>query len=1049
MSKFQISTLFFDIRRLLVLLLLLIVVGGMSSFLTMPNEEDPRITNRVATIFTPYPGASAERVEQVVTERIENAMRELDEVDELRSVSTNGLSAVTVVLRDDIMEPDVPFGMVRDAMDDAKGSLPPGVLPPHFDDTRAGAYTFMAAITWTADATPSPVIMRRSALELQDRLRAIPGTELVTVEGVAAEEITVVIDPAQLTALRLSRKDIASAINRTDAKVSAGSLNGDRYELGIEVSGEIDGLARLGDVVLLGDSEGRVVRLRDVAEIKRGLEQPEDRLALHNGERAVVIASRMQPDRRVVDWSRAAQNVIDEFRLELSGGLALHTVFNQGTYTSKRFASLVDNLLVGACLVVVVLLLTLGLRAALIVAAAIPLTGLVSLIGLNTFGVTINQISVTGLVVALGLLVDSAIVITDAVRRALVNGMQARDAVRASVTRLWVPLLSSTVTTVLAFTPLVLLPGGAGEFVGGIGKSVILSLTASLFLALTAIATLAGIFLPASFSPESEPVKGWRRYATWWKSGLRFRRIGAGFDRLLRASLSAPLLSISCACVLPVLGFIGVGSLPTSFFPVADRNQFHIEMRLPTQATLSETKEIVDLAQAYLGVKEGITSTTWFVGQSAPNFYYNLVMNQDGNANYAQAMVTTSSLRGLPSLIEAISQDLGTLLPDAQVIARQLSQGPPTFAPIELRIYGPNLQILNRLGEQARLVFSHVPDVMETFPSYAGGEPKLRVTVNESRARQAGYALGDIATALQVDFDGVVAGSIIEGSESLPIRVRNGIGGSSVSQLNDFALPALIGDADSVPLSALGSAAIEPSASALRRFRGQRVNIVSGYMRPDTLPAEAIAEFKTNWTSAGYTLPPGYRFEFGGDEEARSDNVGALASKVGVISILILSTIVLTFNSFRLAAVVFMVGILSIGLGMLSLAVFRFPFGFQPIVGLIGLTGVAINASIIILSGLQGSVQAKCGDLRAIGDEVLSTSRHIWSTTITTFGGFLPLILSEGGFWPPFATAIAGGVLLSTVISFFFVPQAFIFLTRLTGTPALEYPERQTHMAGN
>ncbi|WP_422344683.1 efflux RND transporter permease subunit [Parasphingorhabdus sp.] len=1019
------TTLFYDVRRLLVLLFLLILVGGLGALGSMANEEDPRITNRVATVLTSFPGASAARVEQLVTERIEARLKQLDEVDELRSVSTNGLSSIIVVLKDSITEPDTPFGLVRDALTDVTPDLPAGAGVPIFDDTRAGAYTVLVALTWEAESDLNLVVLRRSALELKDRMRAFPGTELVTLHGASKEEISVALDRSASAALGLSKTQIAQAIESADAKVSAGQFKGEQTELNLEVRGEIDGLSRLRETIIGQSTQGLAIRLGDVATLSRGIASPATDLAYHNGKPAIVVATRMQAGLRVADWTSDVRQLVQEFELAVSDGVKVEIIFDQGGYASERFQTLVGNLLIGAGLVVLVLFVTLGWRSALIVSAAIPLTGLASLIILNLLGRPINQISITGLIVALGLLVDAAIVMTDSVRRHLLDGTSPRESVRLSVQRLWLPLFSSTLTTVLAFLPLVILPGGAGEFVGGIGSSVIVALIASFALAMTAIAALAGIFL----KPPSQE-KGGQGRLGFLQSGIQATALGQHFEALFLKSLAMPKRSIAIACLLPLIGFYGVTTLPTSFFPEADRNQFYVELRLPSQSAIDETTKAVRKAQQYLETNEEIVQISWFVGRSAPSFYYNIANNQDGNASYAQAMITTRSVGQVKPTINEVGLALQARLPDVQVISRQLSQGPPTFSPIELRIFGNDMKILQDLGEKSRLIFAEIDEVTATNPSFAGGEPKLWLDLDPDRARQFGLGIGQASELIRAELDGVVSGSIVEGTEELDIRIWTAE--EDRNQLSDLASIEFVREdqpGNSVPVLALGELELLPAPATLRRFQGNRVNIISGYVAAGEIPSTAIEKFKLAWEEAGHEMPPGYNFQFGGDEEARADNFGVLLSIFGIISIIMLATVVLTFNSFRLAAIVFIVAILSTGLGMLSLTIFQFPFGFQPIVALIGLIGVAINAAIIILSGLKSNTRAKQGDRKAITDEVMATSRHIWSTTITTFGGFLPLILSEGGFWPPFATAIAGGVLLSTIVSFFLVPQMFLLLS--------------------
>ena len=284
--------------------------------------------------------------------------------------------------------------------------------------------------------------------------------------------------------------------------------------------------------------------------------------------------------------------------------------------------------------------------------------------------------------------------------------------------------------------------------------------------------------------------------------------------------------------------------------------------------------------------------------------------------------------------------------------------------------------------------------------------------------------------------EGAFGGTVIEGAEELPVRVRladeERADFEELSSLNVLSQGRASGlvEFSGAPISALGELNLEPSPFSVSHYNGSRTNVISGYVRAGALPAVAVEKFNALWAEEGHTLPRGYRFEFGGDAEARSTAVGNLVSSFGLIIMMMVSTVVLTFNSFRMSGIVFAVAVLAIGLGMLSLTIGDFPFGFQPIIGLIGLVGVAINAAIIILSSLRSDPAARAGDLDAIRETVGETARHITSTTITTFGGFLPLLLSEGGFWPPFATAIAGGVLLSTAVSFFFVPQAYTVLIR-------------------
>ncbi|NNJ66492.1 MAG: efflux RND transporter permease subunit, partial [Boseongicola sp.] len=319
-----------------------------------------------------------------------------------------------------------------------------------------------------------------------------------------------------------------------------------------------------------------------------------------------------------------------------------------------------------------------------------------------------------------------------------------------------------------------------------------------------------------------------------------------------------------------------------------------------------------------------------------------------------------------------------------------------------------------------------------------GGAPQVRFDIDETNARLLGFDVTSIANQLQASLVGVSGGSLVEGTDQLPVRVRFNetfradLG--AISQmpvvLPGAAAISATGALPIVPLSALANPVLEPAPSVITRRNGERMNTVQAFIVPDVLPEEALQSILAGLEERGFAVPSGYRLELGGDSDARSNTVGNLLASVGLIVTLTIATIALTFNSFRLTAVALVVCVLSAGLSMLSLAVMQFPFGINSIIGVIGSIGVSINAAIIILTGLQGNKAANAGDRGAMADVVTGSSRHIISTTITTFGGFLPLILAGGGFWPPFAVAIAGGVLLSAVVSFYFTPAMFSLIHR-------------------
>ncbi|MEO0381350.1 MAG: efflux RND transporter permease subunit, partial [Pseudomonadota bacterium] len=666
--------------------------------------------------------------------------------------------------------------------------------------------------------------------------------------------------------------------------------------------------------------------------------------------------------------------------------------------------------------------LTLGLRSALIVALILPVVTLATLFTMNFIGLAIHQMSVTGLIVALGLLVDAGIVMTDEVGQRLQKGFSRMQAAGSAVKRLFAPLMASTVTTALSFTPLILLPGPAGDFVGSIAIAVVIMLGWSFVVAVTLTPAIAGHLLPANGT----------------RGGIKGGALARAFAASLRWSVNYPIRSVALALVLPITGFAAMPTLTAQFFPGVDRDQFTIEVDLAPGTGIDETQAIVDRLNQKLIAVNSVEQVMWVVGRSAPAFYYNIVGARDNAPGHAHALITTASPEATEIVLRDLQRNLAPVAPEADILVRGLVQGPPVNAPVELRFVGKDLTELRALGNEARRVLSGVDSVLVSRSTIGAGAPKATITVDEAQAQVLGLDLAQISGQLQAGLEGITGGSMVEGDEELPIRVRLGdTTRGSVQAIRDLPIlrpdaPALAaqGRWPALPLSAISDVTIEPAASTITRRNGERANTVQAFILRDVLPEEALVEVQAALDAAKFTVPQGVRLELGGDSDARADTLSDLLASLGLIVTLSIAAIALTFNSFRLTAVVLVVSGLSAGLSLLALAVFQYPFGINAIIGVIGSIGVSINAAIIILSGLAQDKDAAAGDKGAMVDVVMGSSRHIVSTTITTFGGFLPLILAGGGFWPPFAMSVAGGVLLSTVVSFYFTPPLFALIHR-------------------
>ncbi|PKG56441.1 efflux RND transporter permease subunit [Shewanella sp. GutDb-MelDb] len=1001
--------------RLISLVIALLLVAGLGAISSLPRMEDPDITNRFSSVITHYPGASAERVEALVTEVLESELRRLEELKLVQSTSRPGISVIQLELKDNVLETAPVWSRARDMIADASGLLPASAQNTILDDKVGYANTAILGIAWRGGGEVRTDMLNRYAKELQSRLRLLNGTNFVKLYGQPTEEILVQLDGHKVNQLQLTSKTIAQILQNADAKVSAGEINNDDFRALVEVSGELDSIARIRQVPLKVTSDGQIIRLGDLAKITRQPKMPATSIALVEQQQGVMVAARMLNNTRVDLWLEKVRVVVDEMQAGIPANIEIEWLFDQEHYTTDRLSGLVGSLLLGFVIILAVLMLTLGIRNAVIVSLSLPLTALFTLACMKYIGLPIHQMSVTGLVVALGIMVDNAIVIVDAISQRRQQGKGKIQAVTETLQHLWLPLAGSTITTMLAFAPIVLMPGAAGEFVGGIAISVMFALLGSFIISHTIIAGLAGRF----------GVDG--KGTHWYHHGIKLPMMSNAFKRSLSFALSRPLLSAVVIGVLPVMGFIAAGKMTEQFFPPSDRDMFQIEVYLAPHVSVDNTRIQVEKMDKELRKTQGITRIDWVVGGNAPSFYYNLLQRQQGANNYAQAMVKVSDFDTANRLIPELQKSLDLAFPQAQVIVRKLEQGPPFNAPVELRIFGPNLDQLKLLGEQVRKVLSDTPDVIHTRATLSAGAPKIWLQVNEDASLMSGLSLTDIAKQVEMATTGINGGSILEQTESLPIRVRL-YDSTREEQTKLSGLMLISSNANGIPLSAISTSKIEVSRGAIPRRDGQRVNTIEAYITSGVLPQEVLNRVKAKLDAI--PLPSGYKIEVGGESAKRNEAVGNLMSNLVLVVTLLFATVVLSFNSFRLTGIILFSAMQSAGLGLLAVYTFGYPFGFTVIIGLLGLMGLAINAAIVILAELEEVPATRDGNIQVIVDLVSSCGRHIGSTTITTIGGFLPLIIAGGGFWPPFAIAIAGGTLLTTLLSLVWVPTMYHLIMR-------------------
>ena len=1035
---------FYTNPRLTALFILFVVVLGGVAFLGLARQEDPSMTERWARVNTFMPGATAQRMESLVSEPIETALREVPEIKEINSTSKAGLSVVGVELYDSVgaHQVDAIWSEVRDKLSDAQAKLPQSAAEPELIINKPLASTLILAIEWRQDSPAQLSLMSRIAEALRLKLANLPGTEIAESWGGAEEEVLVALNPYRLAAAQISAHQVASKIQSADTKLPSGKLRGSQADLLVEVNAELSSVERIAQIPLSTGESGTTLRVSDIADVGKYRVDPQSSIALYKNKQILLVNAKMQPGLQIEAWSSVALQAVDEFKAELPTQIGLRVVYDQNVYTGQRMGDLATNLVFALVIVMLVLIWFMGVRSALTVGIALPLSAGMVLMGMQFLDIPLHQMSVTGLIISLGLLIDNAIVVVEDFKLKRKRGLDIAEAIGAAIKHLLIPLGASTATTVFAFMPIALSPGGVGDFTGTIGVTVALAVVSSFILAMTIVPAIAG-FLENRFSDTEISRDGLQNTDDkdeyrWWRTGYSNPKLTNLYRRSILKVLNKPMLGIALSCIIPLLGFGLAPTLTQQFFPPVDRNQFQVQLAMPAQSSIAQTQAAVAIAEDILRKDERVTDSYWSIGQGAPRVFYNVISLNEGVASFAAAWVNTRSAQDTLDMLPELQAALSNALPEAEVLAIPFEQGPPTDAPVEMRIVGQDLNTLRQAAQELRRILATVDNVTYTRATLSTSEPKLSFVPHENAAALAGMSTGDLARRLNSALSGNMAGSVQEGNTEIPVRVR--LANRYRNEVADLTtLPMLTDRGAGIPLDELGSWQLVPTSTAIQRRQGERISTVQAYVVPFTLPAGVLQAFREKLDAANYSLPAGYRLQIGGEAEQSSSSMGSILSMFTLFALAMAAVVILSLNSFRYAAMIGLVGVLSFGLALFGVRLFGYPFGYMALIGSLGMMGLAINGAIIVLSALKANSQAS-QDIEVAADVVVDATRHIISTTVTTIGGFVPLIVAGGTFWPPLATAIAGGVAGSAIIALYLVPSFFqLFTTRsATQRPAEE-----------
>lgn len=995
---------------------LLLLIHGALSFLGLPRQENPTLRDRFAQVVTYLPGAEPEKVEQLVSEVLEDAIAEVDDVEEIVSRSVTGASWLLVVLAK-TAPTEERLQEIRQKVQEARERLPAEASDPSVDTRTTRTNTLVLALVGR-DVTPRA--LREQARQLERQLERLADMRRVERVGLPREEIEVALDLRALSQRGVTLAQVIEALSARNVRLPSGELELGDLRSTIQTSGAFDAVEELPSVYLGSGPDGLPIRLGDVARVNRQPAEPEA-IVRTDGHRAVAFGLEMMPGRNAVSFGERVRAFLARYEGSLPSGMSVVVVADEPAYVRARLSLLFGSLLVGLAIVVSLSLLGLGWRSGAVVSLTIPLAMTVAMAFQGLAGIPLHQISIAALVIAIGIVVDESIVVTDNIQRHLDRGRAPRDAAIDGLGEIHLAVLAGAATTVAAFIPLMVMRGDIGDFIRTIPLVVSAMLLGSILVShfVTPLLALA--------AHRIAPGRGAR--SLWERLPLEraYRRVLATALRRPRAVLGGFVAAFAGAVVL-----FGAVLWPPAFFPDADRHQFIIRANLPPGAPLAETDAVTRAIEARLRGDPELESVTVFVGEDAPKFYYNEFKGERSESS-AQAIVNTREhvpFDETRHVVERIDRDLKAHIPGAFLRVSPLKQGYAGGDDIVIYVMGDDLQVLRTLAGRIRQIVEEISGVRDVWDSFGYDPITVHAVVDDARANLLGIHHRQIATTLRSAVDGAVATTFRETDEEIAVRVRLEAG--QRGDTTDLASLPLYSPSHgrTVPLSQVAS--LEPgfTTGAILRFQRQRESVVRARIEPDASLLAVAAEVEDAVRSR-IDFPPGYHASFHGQRKDVTESFLSLLQAAVVAVLLIYIILVVRFQSIVQPCLIVLAIPMALMGASVGLALTGNPFSFMAFLGMISLTGIAVNDSIVLVDTVN-RLRARGRPLEeAVSEGGRLRLRAVIMTSVTTIGGLLPLAVGGGAFWSPFGFSMIFGMAASTLLTLLVLPAAYLSIERV------------------
>ena len=1003
--------------RLTLFAALLVLVAGVFAFLRFPSQEEPSTTIRDAMIFVSNPGLPVERMEQLVARPLEEKLRELPELKHVVTTVRTGTVIAQVTIDESQATLAPIWQKVRAKLGEVAPLFPTGTLPPQVNDDFGRVAVASIAITAPGFRMSE---MREPLKRLRDQLYAMPGVQSVSFHGLQDERVYIEFDRARLAGLGMGAPAVLQQLQQQNVVLSGGQVVISGLNSALVASGEIASLQALREFVLsVPDAAGRpagVVRLGDIAQVRAMPADTPESAAIYQGEPAVVLGVSMREGQNVQAFGRALKARLAELQQALPAGFSLDYVTFQADVVQHEMGKMNRVMLETIAIVMTVVVLFLGWRAGVIVGSIVPLTILGTLIAMQALHIELHSVSMAAIIIALGLLVDNGIVIAEDIERRLAAGEDRREACIQAGRSLAIPLLTSSLVIVFAFSPFFFGNTSINEYLRPLVVVLALALLGSWLLCLTVTPLLCFHFLKA-------PARGADGHGEPTADSGFYR----GYRQLIHWVLDHKPVFLAAMGVLLASALWLLSTVPAGFLPKSDRPQFQVSIELLPGSDARATLAKVQAISRWLGNRKAnpeVTTSIGYVADGGPRII--LGLNPPLPASHiGYFTVGVASRDDLDPVIERTRAWLATAHPDIRAEAKRFSLGASDSGTLAYRISGPDDEQLKRLGEQLQAELRRVPGVVGVRDDWDQRVPRLDVQVDQRRARRLGITSEDVATSLGARFTGIDVSVLRDGDTLVPVIVR----GSEAERrrpedlANTLVYPTAGGAP--VPLSAVAEVSLASEPSVIRRRDLSRTLTVQA--RSEQLTAQQVVD-RLAPAVAALSLPPGYRIELGAEIEEAAEANTALGEYLPHAMVAMLVLFIWQFGSFRkLGLILCIIPFALIGVAP-ALKLAGEPLGFMANFGLLSLAGIIVNNAVLLLERIEAELQAGRSRREAVVTSAVQRLRPIVMTKLTCVAGLVPLLLFGGALWSGMAVTIIGGLALGTLVTLGLVPVLYEIL---------------------